>query len=112
MLRMKPTFRVGPVQMRCSPDPRDNVKRALDHLKRSAKKGAEIVCLPELFRSQYFCQREDTALFDLAETIPGPTSEAFSKAVKRLGVAVRISMPNVEVAGLQDLDDAPSHVLA
>ena len=89
---MKPTFRVGLVQMRCTADPKDNVKRALAHVKDAAKRGAEIVCLPELFRSQYFCQREDTALFDLAEPIPGPTSDAFSKLAKRLGVAVVVSL--------------------
>jgi N-carbamoylputrescine amidase len=89
---MKPTFRVGLVQMRCSEDPDDNVRRAAAHVEHAAKQGAEIVCLPELFRSQYFCQREDAALFDLAEPIPGPTTEVFSKLAKKLGVAIVASL--------------------
>lgn len=93
-------FTVGLVQMRCSPDSRDNVRRALDHVKSAARRGAEIVCLPELFRTQYFCQTEDTALFDLAEPIPGPTSQALAKAAKRHGVAIIGSLFERRAAGL------------
>ena len=69
-------FTVGLVQMSCSPDPEDNLRRAADKVREAARSGAQMICLPELFRTQYFCQREDLALFDLAEPIPGPTTEA------------------------------------
>jgi len=81
-------FTVGLVQMSCSPDPADNLARALERIEEAARLGANIICLPELFRSQYFCQRQDPALFDLAEPVPGPTTEALSKAARRLAVAL------------------------
>ena len=64
-------FSVALVQMSCDPEPENNLKKALDRVAQAAKGGAQVVCLPELFQTQYFCQREDTALFDLAEPIPG-----------------------------------------
>ena len=67
-------FTVGLIQMRCSIDPDDNLARACEMLRQAADRGAQIACLPELFRTQYFCQTEDAARFDLAETIPGPTT--------------------------------------
>ena len=70
-------FTVGLIQMHCSADPDDNVRRAVEKVRSAAKQGAQMVCLPELFRTQYFCQREDAALFDLAEPIPGPQRSAF-----------------------------------
>src|ERR1700743_1688433 len=72
-------FNVGLIQMHCSPDPDDNLHRAVEKVRSAAKQGAQIICLPELFRTQYFCQREDAALFDLAEPIPGPTTEALAE---------------------------------
>src|SRR5258708_39900513 len=72
------TFTVGLIQMHCSPDPDDNVRRAVEKVRSAAKQGAQMVCLPELFRTKNFCQREDAALFDLPEPIPGPTTEALS----------------------------------
>jgi len=63
--------KVALVQMRCGAEPENNFSRAIDFIRDAAKKGAEIVCLPELFRSQYFCQTEDHKNFDLAEEIPG-----------------------------------------
>src|ERR1035441_9809415 len=60
--------------MSCTPEPEQNLERAIVHIRNAAAKGAEVVCLPELFQTQYFCQREDIALFDLAEPIPGPTT--------------------------------------
>src|SRR6185437_7900749 len=70
----KENYRVGLVQMSCSPDPEANLEKAADRVREAARDGAQIVCLPELFRTQYFCQREDAALFDLAEPIPGPST--------------------------------------
>jgi N-carbamoylputrescine amidase len=82
------TFRVGLVQMSATPDPDKNLDRAIQYLSDAAKKGAQIVCLPELFQTQYFCQREDTALFDLAEPIPGPTTAKLADAAKSLRVVL------------------------
>ena len=64
---------VGLVQMSCDPKPEANLKKAIAGISDAAKRGAQIVCLQELFRSQYFCQTEDIQLFKLAETIPGPS---------------------------------------
>jgi N-carbamoylputrescine amidase len=81
-------LRVGLVQMRCSEDGDENLARALRGVDEAARRGAELVCLQELFRSLYFCQREDDALFDLAEPVPGPTSEALAKAAAARGVTI------------------------
>src|SRR5206468_4532498 len=67
-----------PISM--SADPDANLKKAVAKISEAAAAGAQLVCLPELFRSQYFAQREDPALFDLAEPIPGPSTEALGKA--------------------------------
>jgi N-carbamoylputrescine amidase len=82
------SFRVGLVQMRCGTDPDANLARALDGIAEAAGRGAQIVCLQELFRTQYFCQKEDPAAFDLAEAIPGPTTEALGRTAARHGVVV------------------------
>lgn len=74
------TVGVALVQMRCGTDPRANLATALSRIEEAARQGAQIVCLQELFSSRYFCQREDPAVFDLAEPIPGPTTEALSRA--------------------------------
>jgi N-carbamoylputrescine amidase len=81
-------FRVGLVQMSATPDPEKNLERAIDRLHQAQDKGAEIVCLPELFQTQYFCQREDAALFDLAEPIPGPATARLAEAAKQLRIVV------------------------
>ncbi len=81
-------FRVGLVQMASTPDSQANLDRAVARVEEAASKGAHVVCLPELFRTQYFCQKEDAEFFDLAETIPGPTTEALAQAAKKAGVAV------------------------
>ena len=70
---------VGLVQMSCEQKPETNLKKAIAGINEAAKRGAQIVCLQELFRSQYFCQTEDIELFKLAETIPGPSTEALGK---------------------------------
>ena len=85
-------FHVGLVQMSCGPDPDANVRRACEFIREAAGKGAHIVCLPELFRTQYFCQREDATLFDLAEPVPGPTTEAIAEVARRSKVAVVASV--------------------
>ena len=85
---MAEKFRVGLVQMSATPDPDKNLQRAVDRLHQASAKGAQIVCLPELFRTQYFCQREDAALFDLAEPIPGPTTTRLAEVAKQLRIVV------------------------
>jgi N-carbamoylputrescine amidase len=94
------SFRVGLVQMRMSADADENVRRATAKVEEAAGRGAEVVCLPELYRSPYFCQREDAALFDLAETVPGPSSDAFGKVAKALGVTIVVPIFEKRAVGL------------
>ena len=93
-------FSIGLVQMSCGPDPASNLAKAVARVAEAARSGAEIVCLPELFRSQYFCQKEDTAIFDLAEPVPGPSTEALGKAAAAAGVAVIAPVFERRAAGL------------
>ena len=79
---------VGVVQMACSADPAANLRSAVARIAEAAKRGAQIVCLQELFRSQYFCQAEDASAFDLAEPIPGPSTDALGRAAAAHRVAV------------------------
>jgi N-carbamoylputrescine amidase len=81
-------FTIGLIQMACSRDAEENLHRAVAHVEEAARRGAEVICLPELFRSRYFCQREDAAFFDLAEPVPGPTTEVLGKIAKQKKVAV------------------------
>jgi N-carbamoylputrescine amidase len=93
-------FKIGLVQMSCSIDPDVNLNKAIAGIREAAAKGAEIVCLQELFRSQYFCREENAALFDLAETIPGPSTEAIGAVARELGVAVVASLFEKRAQGL------------
>src|SRR5436309_2032334 len=79
MARSPQRFTLGLIQMRCEPNVQANLDKAVARIQQAAQSGAEIICLQELFRSPYFCQREDPSLFDLAEPIPGPTSERLSQ---------------------------------
>ena len=97
---MAERFTVGLVQMCCSPEPDDNVERAVAHVREAAKRGAKVICLPELFRTQYFCQREDAALFDLAEPIPGPSTARFSELARELRVTILVSLFERRAPGL------------
>ncbi len=85
-------YQVGLIQMSCTADPDENLERAIDRVREAAGRGARVVCLPELFRTQYFCQREDAALFDLAEPIPGPTSTKLSQVARQQGVVLIASL--------------------
>lgn len=86
------SFRVALVQMACSPSPEANLDRAVDHLRRAARDGAQMICLPELFQTQYFCQREDHAMFDLAEPIPGPATERLAAVAREEKVSIIASL--------------------
>jgi N-carbamoylputrescine amidase len=80
---------LGLIQMRCDGAPADNLARAVDHIAHAARRGAQIVALPELFCSRYFCQRpDDTSAFSLAETIPGPTTHALAEAARKHGIVL------------------------
>jgi N-carbamoylputrescine amidase len=93
-------FRVALIQMACSSNPEDNLRRACARVEAAAEEGARVVCLPELFRSQYFCQREDPASFDLAEPVPGPSTEALGKIARQKRVTVVAPLFERRAAGL------------
>src|SRR5882762_5530171 len=86
------TTKVALVQMRCGTDPEKNFSRAIEFIRDAAKQDAQIVCLPELFRSQYFCQSEDHKNFDLAEEIPGRSTSELEKISYDLGVVIVASL--------------------
>jgi N-carbamoylputrescine amidase len=83
-----PIFRVGLIQMACSRDPSENLAKAEWRVREAAGQGAQIVCLQELFRSQYFCREENARLFDLAEAVPGPATDALSRLARHLNVVI------------------------
>ena len=85
-------FQVALVQMSCGPEPEENLQKAIARVGDAAGRGVQVVCLPELFQTQYFCQREDAALFDLAEPIPGPNSEKLAAAAKKNSVVLIASL--------------------
>ena len=89
---MPATFRIGLVQMTCSLDPAQNLAKATQKVREAAQKGAQIICLQELFRAQYFCRSEDHAKFALAESIPGPSTEALGIVARELGVVIIASL--------------------
>jgi len=93
-------YKIGLVQMSMGPDPDANFAAALAHIREAARRGANVVCLPELFRTQYFCQREDLRLFDLAEAIPGPSTEKLAAVAREAGVAIVASLFERRAAGL------------
>jgi N-carbamoylputrescine amidase len=81
-------FNVALVQMAVGAKAAENLARASSHIEKAAHAGAQVVCLPELFRSQYFCQREDTANFELAESVPGPTTEALGRVAQKTNTVI------------------------
>lgn len=93
-------YRLGLVQMNCSTDPAENLEKALVKIQEAARMGAQVVCLQELFRSQYFCRVESAELFDLAEEIPGPSTDAISKVAKESRVVVVASLFEKRAQGL------------
>jgi N-carbamoylputrescine amidase len=93
-------FRVGLVQMACGLDPNENLAKAEWRIREAAGKGAQIICVQELFRSQYFCREERADLFDLAEPIPGPTSESFCRLARELEVVIVGSVFERRTAGV------------
>jgi len=91
---------LGLLQHACTADPQENLRRTLAAAEQAARAGAQIICTQELFRSYYFCQNEDHAWFDLAERIPGPSTDAFQALAKKLGVVIIASLFEKRAAGL------------
>jgi len=94
------TVKLGLIQTACSADPVANLKKTLALAERAARRGAQIICTQELFRSQYFCQKEDHGNFKLAEPIPGPTTDAFCQLAKKHRVVVIASLFERRAAGV------------
>src|SRR5712691_837883 len=94
------TSRIALVQMRCGADSENNFGRAIGFISDAAKQRAQIVCLPELFRSQYFCQAEDHANFALAEEIPGPSTASLGAVARETGAIIIASLFEKRAAGL------------
>jgi N-carbamoylputrescine amidase len=86
--------------MRMSPDPDANLRTAIERVRAAAAQGAAVVCLPELFRSLYFAQREDHAAFDLAEPIPGPSTNALAQVARETGVVIVVPVFEKRAPGL------------
>lgn len=93
-------MKVGLVQQSCTSDVRANVEKLKKNITECAQKGAELVVLQELHNSLYFCQTEDTGCFDLAETIPGPSTEEFSALAKSLNIVLVLSLFEKRAVGL------------
>ena len=94
------TTTLGLVQMACGPDPAANLDAALRGIAEAVSRGAQVVCLPELFLTQYFCQEQDPDNFDLAETVPGPTTDALAAAARRHAVVIVGSVFERRAAGI------------
>lgn len=97
---MKQKFKIALLQIACGKDPKDNLKKAAVWVEKAAKQGAQVICLPELFFSQYFCQSEDTKYFDLAEPIPGRSTKALGAVAKKYRVVVLASLFEKRTAGI------------
>jgi N-carbamoylputrescine amidase len=93
-------FKIGLIQISLSNNPEDNLKKAITWIERAAKKGANVICLPELFRSRYFCQNEDMDNFNLAESIPGASTDAIAEVCKNLNVVVIASLFEKRASGI------------
>ncbi|MFZ0394327.1 MAG: carbon-nitrogen hydrolase [Terracidiphilus sp.] len=100
MTEDKRKYKVGLVQMSMGPEPAANLDAAIAHVREAARLGAQVVCLPELFEAQYFCQREDLRLFDLAEPIPGPSTERLGSVARGARVTIVASLFERRAPGL------------
>jgi N-carbamoylputrescine amidase len=98
---MKPSqTRVALIQMKCGAEPEENFSHAVDFIRDAAKRGGQVVCLPELFRSQYFCQSEDHENFKLAEEVPGGSTIALGELARELGIVIIASLFEKRRAGV------------
>ena len=99
-MKSKNNVNVALIQMSCSANPRENLEKALSKIEEAAQQGAHIVSTQELFCSLYFCQTEDHANFDLAEPIPGPSTEALTKLAAAYGIVIVGSLFERRAPGL------------
>ncbi len=93
-------YTIALLQLAFATDPADNLKKNLSWVAKAAGQGAQVVCLPELCGCQYFCQQEESRFFDLAETIPGPTTMAFQQAARDLNVTIVVPLFERRAPGL------------
>ena len=93
-------FSIGLLQTACAQDTIANLDRTCEKIREAARQGAQIICTEELFRSQYFCREEDARLFDLAETIPGPSTERLQPLAAELGIVIVASLFEKRATGL------------
>lgn len=99
-MKGKKKFTVGLLQLKMESNTEQNLNNALSWIEKAAKQGAEVICLPELFRSQYFCQEENTNNFNLAETIPGPSTSAVGIAAKKNNTVIIVPVFEKRTAGV------------
>src|SRR5215467_9081160 len=97
---MSAKFTVGLVQMSCTTNKEENLKKAEAKIREAASRGAQVVCLHELFAGEYFCRKEDPELFDLAEPVPGPTTERLAAVANEKSVALVVSVFERRAAGV------------
>jgi len=91
---------LGLIQMSCCDDPESNLQKAEERIRQAAGRGADLICLQELFRSRYFCQEEENEFFELAESIPGPSTERLGRLTKELGIVLVASLFERRAAGI------------
>jgi len=97
---MADKFTIGLVQMKCTTNAEDNLTHATEKIREAAARGAQIISLHELFRSEYFCRTEDAELFNLAEPVPGATTEKLAKIAKECSAALVVSLFERRAAGI------------
>ena len=97
---MADKFTIGLVQMKCTASGDENLAHAVDKIREASARGAQIICLHELFHGEYFCRTEDPELFNLAEAVPGPTTEKLAQIAKERSVALVISLFERRAAGV------------
>src|SRR6202795_5071984 len=97
---MADKFTIGLLQMRSTANADENLSLAIDKIREAAARGAQIISLHELFRSEYFCRKEDAELFNLAEAVPGPATEALAQVAKEKKVVLVVSLFERRAAGV------------
>jgi N-carbamoylputrescine amidase len=100
LIFMTKKFTIGLLQMRSTASPEENLSRAIEKIREASARGAQIICMDELFRGEYFCRTEDTDLFNLAEPVPGPATDALAQIAKELKVVLVVSLFERRAAGI------------
>jgi N-carbamoylputrescine amidase len=97
---MTKKFTIGLLQMRSAANPEENLSRAIEKIREASARGAQIICMDELFQGEYFCRTEDPDLFNLAEPVPGPATDALAKIARELKVVLVVSLFERRAAGV------------